>query len=103
MAAEALAGGHAVIADAVFQRAPERDALAALDPGFTGLWLEAPLDILRARIAARRGDASDATPEVLAATAARDLGAITWNRLDATAAPEDMARKILDLPPRPSP
>ncbi|WPB87140.1 bifunctional aminoglycoside phosphotransferase/ATP-binding protein [Sediminicoccus rosea] len=103
MAAEALAAGHAVIADAVFQRAPERDALAALDPGFTGLWLEAPLDILRARIAARRGDASDATPEVLAATAARDLGAITWNRLDATAAPEDMARKILDLPPRPSP
>jgi aminoglycoside phosphotransferase family enzyme/predicted kinase len=103
MAAEALAAGHSVIADVVFQRAPERDALAALGHGFTGFWLEAPLDLLRARIAARRGDASDATAEVLDATAARDAGIITWNRLDATAAPEEVARKILDLPPRPWP
>jgi aminoglycoside phosphotransferase family enzyme/predicted kinase len=103
MATEALAAGHSVIADAVFQRAPERDALAALGHGFTGFWLEAPLDLLRARIAARTGDASDATPEVLAATAARDAGEIAWNRLDAAAAPEEVARKILDLPPDPSP
>lgn len=111
MAAEALAAGHAVIADAVFQRAPERDALAALGAtlgakgghGFTGFWLEAPIEILRARIAARQGDASDATAEVLAATAAREAGEITWNRLDAASGTEDMARKILDLPPAPSP
>jgi aminoglycoside phosphotransferase family enzyme/predicted kinase len=103
LATEALAAGHSVVADAVFQRAPERDALASLGHGFSGLWLEAPLEFLRARIAARHGDASDATPEVLAATAARDAGEIRWTRLDATAAPEEMARKILDLPPRPSP
>ncbi|WP_431302434.1 AAA family ATPase [Sediminicoccus sp. BL-A-41-H5] len=103
LAAQALAAGHAVIADAVFQRAPERDALAALGHGFTGFWLEAPLGFLAARIAARQGDASDATPEVLATTAAREAGEITWHRLDATAAPEEVARKILDLPPRPSP
>ncbi len=102
-AAEALAAGHSVIADAVFQRAAERDALAALGHGFTGFWLEAPLDFLQARIAARQGDASDATAEVLAATARRDAGEIAWNRLDATAAPEDMARKLLDLPPQPWP
>jgi aminoglycoside phosphotransferase family enzyme len=102
-AAEALAAGHSVIADAVFQRGPERDALAALGHGFTGLWLEAPLEVLRARIAARRGDASDATAEVLAATAARDAGEITWNRLDAASGTEGSARKILDLPPQLSP
>lgn len=103
MAAAALAAGHSVIADAVFQRAPERDALAALGHGFTGFWLEAPLEFLRARIAARKGDASDATAEVLAATAARDAGEIAWHRLDATASPEGVARKRLDLPPAPSP
>lgn len=103
LAGEALAAGHAVIADAVFQRAPEREALAALHPGFQGLWLEAPLDLLRARIAAREGDASDATPEVLEATAARDPGPIRWARLDASAGTEEMARKLLDLPPRLSP
>ncbi|MBX9749556.1 MAG: AAA family ATPase [Roseococcus sp.] len=103
LAAEALAAGHAVIADAVFQRAAERDALAALHPGFTGLWLEAPLDLLRARIAARSGDASDATAAVLDATATRDAGEITWIRLDASAGTEEMARKSLDLPLQPSP
>ena len=100
LAAESLAVGHSVIADAVFQRAPERDALAALHPGFTGFWLEAPLDLLRARITARTGDASDATPAVLDATATRDAGEITWNRLDASAGTEATARKILDLPPQ---
>ncbi|MBS7788501.1 AAA family ATPase [Roseococcus sp. SDR] len=103
LAAQALAAGHAVIADAVFQRAAERDALATLGHGFTGFWLEAPLEFLAARITARKGDASDATPEVLATTAARDAGEITWHRLDATGAPEEVARKILDLPPQPSP
>lgn len=99
----ALGAGHSVIADAVFQRADEREALAALHPGFQGFWLEAPLDLLRERIAARQGDASDATAEVLDVTAGRDAGPITWHRLDASAGTEDMARKILDLPPRPSP
>jgi len=103
LAREALDAGHAVIADAVFQREAEREALAALGHGFAGLWLEAPLDLLRARIAARSGDASDATAAVMEASAARDLGPITWHRLDAAAGTEDMARKILDLPPKPSP
>lgn len=102
-ARDALAAGHAVIADAVFQRPEERAALAALHPGFTGFWLEAPLDLLRARIIARRGDASDATPAVLEAAAKRDAGPITWHRLDASAGTEAAARKILDLPPGPSP
>jgi len=102
-ARQALEAGHAVIADAVFQREAERASLEALGHGFAGLWLEAPLDLLRARIAARKGDASDATAEVMEASAARDIGAIAWHRLDAATGTEDMARKILDLPPQPSP
>ena len=100
LASVALEAGHSVILDAVFQRAEER---AALPPQIIGLWLEAPLDVMRARIAARRGDASDATPAVLEAAAQRDPGLITWYRLDAAAGTENMARKILDLPLRVSP
>ena len=99
-AAEALAAGHAVVADAVFQRATERDALAALFTPFQGFWLEAPLSVLQARIKARHNDASDANIAVLQATAARDCGPIDWARLDATADTEAAARKILlDAPP----
>ncbi|MCU0887010.1 MAG: AAA family ATPase [Rubritepida sp.] len=103
LAAAALAGGQAVIADAVFLRAEERAAIAAAGEPFTGLWLEAPLEVLRARVAARRGDASDATPAVVEAAAARDPGCITWHRLDASTDAEAGARKVLDLPAPPSP
>jgi len=80
----ALAAGHSVVVDAAFLRAEERDAVAALAPDFTGLWLTAPLEVLRARVAARQGDASDATPAVLDAAAAREVGALDWTVLDAT-------------------
>jgi aminoglycoside phosphotransferase family enzyme/predicted kinase len=103
LARTAIAAGHAAIADAVFLRAEERSAIAAAGTPFTGLWLEAPLDVLRTRVAARRGDASDATPAVLEAAAARDPGPLSWHRLDASGDAEPAARKVLDLPPPPSP
>ena len=69
----AARAGHAVVADATFISPDHRDALrgAATAAGvpFLGLWLEAPLDILAARIAGRSDDASDATVAVLEATA----------------------------------
>ena len=110
-AATALAAGHAVIADAVFLRPAERDAMATLHSHFQGLWLEAPIPVLRARIAARQGDASDATVAVLEATAARDPGPITWARIKAdsgaetaaAAGAEAAARKTLDAAPPASP
>lgn len=90
----AIAAGHAVIADAVFQDPAERAAIeaAAGQARFLGLWLEAPAQLLEARLAARRGDASDADVAVLRATAARHAGAITWQRLDATDAAATLAR-----------
>ena len=87
LAAEALRGGHAVIADAAFlrPRSARRSRPRAAARPSTGFWLEAPLAVLRARVAARRGDASDADAAVLAAAAARDPGPIAWQRLDAAA------------------
>lgn len=68
-AVEALQAGHAVIADAVFGRAWQRAAIAeaARTAGvrFTGLWLEAPVDVMSAWVQARSDDASDATVAVL--------------------------------------
>jgi len=98
-AAAVLEAGHAVIADAAFLRPEERAAIAAAAGAapFQGVWLKAPLDILRARVAARTGDASDADVAVLEAAAARDPGPIDWARLDAAADPLPMALDLLGL------
>ncbi|HWT98926.1 MAG TPA: AAA family ATPase, partial [Terriglobales bacterium] len=81
----AIAAGYSVIFDAAFLRANERDAAAALaaelDVPFHGIWLDVPEPVLRQRLAARRGDASDANEQVLAIQMARDPGPITWQRL----------------------
>jgi predicted kinase len=64
---------------------------------FAGFWLEAPLDVLRARVAARVGDASDATVEVLERAAQADPGPIAWRYLDAAGDPVGAARNALAL------
>ena len=92
-----------MVADAVFLREAERAAIAALFPGFLGIWLEAPLPLLHARIAARSGDASDADVAVLEATAAHDPGHMTWRPLNAAEGTEAALRKMLDAPPPASP
>ena len=81
-----LASGFTAIADAAFLKEEERDAIADVARGagvpFTGLWLDAAPETLRARIAARRGDASDADIAVLDGQIARGIGTIGWERLD---------------------
>lgn len=85
-ARDALAAGFPVIVDAVFADPAERAAVAAvaaeLGVPFTGLWLEAPPELLAERIAARRGDASDATVDVLHQQLGYDLGPLDWTRID---------------------
>jgi len=65
----------------------ERDKAAALAKrcgvAFAGAWLEAPRDVLRARIAARTGDASDAEVAVLAMQLGQDPGDLSWTRINA--------------------
>jgi predicted kinase len=101
MAATALAGGQAVVLDAVFLDAVQRARAArvARDAGvpFDGLWLEAPIDVLRARIAGRRNDASDADEAVLLRAAAVDPGPIDWHRIDVTSGGEAAAAAALGI------
>ena len=82
----ALTAGHAVIADAVYGSAGERDEIAdvARRAGvpFVGVWLEGRPRLLAKRIRARTADASDATPEVLQRQRRSALGPLDWHRLD---------------------
>ncbi|HEV3175309.1 MAG TPA: AAA family ATPase [Stellaceae bacterium] len=101
-AAETLAGGYAVLADAVFLRPDERHAIGevarAKGVRFTGLWLEAAPDRLARRIQSREHDASDATVAVMRRQAALDPGPITWHPIDAGGEIErttEQARSIL--------
>lgn len=90
-AREALGAGSAAVADAVFDRPADREALerVAREAGvpFVGFWLTAPLPILQARVKARQGDASDADEAVLRAQTARDCGHITWRLINAEGDP----------------
>jgi predicted kinase len=99
----ALAAGHAVVADAVFQR-PElradldRIAWEARAP-FTGIWLEVPPEVQEQRLGGRAADASDATVRVGRQQRASALGALAWHRLDARGDPDRVAaaaRALLD-------
>ena len=47
---------------------------------FEGIWLDVPKEVAQARVAARTGDASDATPAVVERQFGYDLGRITWQR-----------------------
>lgn len=108
-AGKLLRGGTTVILDAVFGRADERAAVAALarecGAGFDGFWLEAPLECLAARIKARRNDASDATVEVLqwqAEALASPEAAEGWRRLDAGGTADAIAGRAATLLTKPA-
>ncbi|MFD2250243.1 hypothetical protein FHS82_001262 [Pseudochelatococcus lubricantis] len=103
LAALALSAGQSVVVDAVHAKPAERAAIGevAAHAGvpFDGLWLEAPLPVLEARVEARTGDASDADVGVVRAQSAYDVGAIDWQRLQTGGGPEEVAaaaRALLD-------
>ena len=82
----ALRAGQAVVLDATFAKAAERRAAAevAVQVGaaFDGLFLDAPIAERLARLAARRGDASDADAAVARRQSAEPLGERGWAVLD---------------------
>jgi aminoglycoside phosphotransferase family enzyme/predicted kinase len=96
LARETAAGGHAVIADATFVETRERARVetAARTSGapFLGVWLEAPLAELEARITARPRDVSDATVAVLRAVSRRNPSAGGWVAIDASTADAALAQ-----------
>lgn len=86
-AAAILATGHAVIADAVFDRPDMRAQIARVaaqsGAAFTGIWLQAGAEQILSRVADRRGDPSDATVAVVQAQLARPAGVIDWITVEA--------------------
>lgn len=103
MARAALEGGQCVVVDAVFLDPAQRAAAeaAARDSGvrFDGIWLEAPLAVLRERLAARRGDASDADEAVMLRAAQMDPGAIGWHRIASDEGAAAAARVAIGIAP----
>ena len=97
-ASHILRAGHSAIIDAVFSQAPRRARAeqAARDAGaaFIGLWLDADPEQMAARVEQRRGDASDATREVVLrqvqAGATPPLG---WTLVDARAGMDETLRR----------
>ncbi|MFQ5954518.1 MAG: AAA family ATPase [Kiloniellales bacterium] len=86
-AGRALDAGYPAIADAVYARPKQREAIERLarDRGlrFDGLWLRADPATLIARVDERGEDASDATGDVVCRQLDYDLGRVTWTRIDA--------------------
>lgn len=100
LAEVAARGGHAVIADATFLSLGDRSMIeaAAKQAGvpFLGIWLTAPQPVLEQRIAARAGDASDATVDVLRSATPHDPGPVNWAAVDAAGA-EAARSRVLTL------
>jgi predicted kinase len=99
-ARSAIEAGCSVILDAVSAKTEERTAFAALakrlNVRFDGIWLEAPPEVLRQRIGARKDDASDADVAVLEKQLGYDLGTLDWHRIDASSWPDAVAEAALN-------
>jgi predicted kinase len=99
----ALAAGQSVVVDAVYARTEERTAIEAvasdLEVPFRGLWLTAAGDQLARRVAARRNDASDATPEFVASQLTWDTGVLSpaWARVDASAGRDETLQRAMGM------
>jgi predicted kinase len=96
----ALKSGFSVILDGVYGSQLERDeaAAAARDAGtsFQGLWLEGSPATLEARVAARYGDASDATVSVLRRQLETVVSPLDWTHIDVNKSPSEALRAASD-------
>jgi uncharacterized protein len=94
-ARQLLASGVSVILDATFRDPARRAAALALHPAAQGVWLDAPDAVLRARVAARQGDASDADLAVLERQLAARVPVTDWPAVDAAAPLEAQCAAVL--------
>ncbi|NYT64220.1 AAA family ATPase [Alcaligenaceae bacterium] len=81
-----LVNGHAVLIDAVFERATDRQHISHISFSegvpFTGIWLHAQPDTLFTRVGARRNDVSDATADVVRMQLANQDSPVDWVWID---------------------
>lgn len=100
-AASITGAGGVVIADAVFDREPDRKRIegcaARVKASFDGYWLDVPPDMLLARVKARQNDASDANEAVVHAQLARQRSVEDWTHIDAGGPVEAAAVAALQL------
>jgi uncharacterized protein len=96
-ASRILSQGHSVVVDAVFARESKRteirDAARRLNIRFVGLFLQTDLATRLNRVGRRKGDASDATPEIAGLQEKYDIGTIDWAVIDASGTPEQTLRR----------
>lgn len=96
-----LKSGHSVVADAVFARPEQREAVeriaAEVGVPFRGLWLEAPPEVMMERVERRIGNASDADAAVVVMQQDYELGDIAWPRVDSGGAREHTLSQGLDI------
>lgn len=101
LADDGLRAGRCVIVDATFQEGQFRREIEAIARRrgipFFGLWLDAPLETLRRRVAERKNDASDATPDVVSAQAAHSVPPSSWTIIDASPALSTIRSRVLEL------
>ncbi|NND91865.1 MAG: AAA family ATPase [Granulosicoccus sp.] len=99
-AERALKAGQSVVVDAVFVDAGQRLGIeqCAREQGvvFMGVWLHAPVDVLRQRVASRVGDASDATISVIDKQLKTDTRTVSWCQVEATGARESVYEQVRD-------
>lgn len=99
LCALALDRGRAVIADATFLNPGSRRRIEDLARSrglpFQGVWLSLDRAAAGARVDARRGDVSDATPAVVGAQFEEDWGEIAWPEFDARSSPETICDQVL--------
>lgn len=99
---DALEAGQSVVLEATFlrreDRATARKLAESAGVAFQGLWLTAPPETLKARVAARQGDASDATVSVVESQLERaPKGEIGWPAVSAEGTPEKVAERARGL------
>jgi aminoglycoside phosphotransferase family enzyme/predicted kinase len=96
-----LSEGGSVVADAVFDRLPDRERIGqeAAERGvpLIGIWLEADPVVLWQRVSERKGGPSDATVDILSRQLQKPVSGIAWHRIDAAQEPEKIIAKILRL------
>lgn len=96
-----IAEGCSVVADAVYAKPEDRQAIerVAVDASipFVGVWLEAPEAQLVDRTMQRRNDASDADADVVHRQHQQHTGPITWHRIDASAPAERVLQAVTDV------
>jgi aminoglycoside phosphotransferase family enzyme/predicted kinase len=96
-----LQSGHCVILDAVFREPYQREEPKALAERlgipFLGIWLEAPKEAMLSRVAARRGDASDADAGVVLRQLESTVPPPDWRKVNARGTADETVAEVSAL------